>query len=211
LFRFKPKKTETQSVLVVFRFVSRNQRIFFRFVSVFRNSIETNQKNLQKMLSFGVSSKQLIFFRFKPKQTENQSVSVVFRCVRKPKKIWGVCFGVSDRYRNNRNQQNLWFGELKRFIFKQICCCFGWSFFVSVVLKHRNSLFQYESETTETNVLFRIVLKLVSVVSIQNYSSFGGHPLCICLVTVRRKGPRRGSSLPPGINSCHIFPSARGG
>ncbi len=35
--------------------------------------------------------------------------------------------------------------------------------FVSVQSKHRNSLFRYRSETTETNVLFRIVPKLVSV------------------------------------------------
>jgi hypothetical protein len=44
--------------------------------------------------------------------------------------------------------------------------------FVSVQSKHRNSLFRYRSETTETNVLFRIVPKLVlvpvSVVSNRN-------------------------------------------
>ncbi len=35
--------------------------------------------------------------------------------------------------------------------------------FVSVQSKHRNSLFRYRNETTGTNVLFRIVPKLVSV------------------------------------------------
>jgi hypothetical protein len=35
--------------------------------------------------------------------------------------------------------------------------------FVSVQSKHRNSLFRYRSETTETNVLFWIVPKLVLV------------------------------------------------
>jgi hypothetical protein len=35
--------------------------------------------------------------------------------------------------------------------------------FVSVQSKHRNSLFRYRSKTTETNVLFRIVPKLVLV------------------------------------------------
>jgi hypothetical protein len=44
---------------------------------------------------------------------------------------------------------------------------------VSVQSKHRNSLFRYRSETTETKVLFRIVPKLVSVlvsvVSKRNY------------------------------------------
>jgi hypothetical protein len=44
---------------------------------------------------------------------------------------------------------------------------------VSVQPKHRNSLFRYRSETTETKVLFRIVPRLVSVlvsvVSNRNY------------------------------------------
>jgi hypothetical protein len=93
-FRFEPKQTETQTVSVVFRFVSRNQKTFFRFVPVrfgvsdqYRNNqnkqtfVETNQKNLQKTFSFRGSSKQLNFSRFEPKQTETQSVSVIFRFV----------------------------------------------------------------------------------------------------------------------------------
>ncbi len=44
-FLFEPKQTETHSVSVVFRFVSRNQKTFFRFVSVFRTSIETTETN----------------------------------------------------------------------------------------------------------------------------------------------------------------------
>ncbi len=52
--------------------------------------------------------------------------------------------------------------------------------FVMVQSKHQNSLFRYRSETTETNVLFQIVPKLVSVqVSVAlnwNYS-FEGHPM----------------------------------
>jgi hypothetical protein len=48
--------------------------------------------------------------------------------------------------------------------------------FVSVQLKHRKSLFQYRSETTETNVLFRIVPKLVSVPVSVPLTSFEGHP-----------------------------------
>ncbi len=40
--------------------------------------------------------------------------------------------------------------------------------FVSVQSKHRNSLFRYRTETTETNVLFRIVPNLISVVSNRN-------------------------------------------
>ncbi len=56
-------------------------------------------------------------------------------------------------------------------ITKYVCSlsnCLGCSSVCSVQLKHRNSLFQYRSETIETNILFRIVLKLVSVVSNRN-------------------------------------------
>jgi hypothetical protein len=44
-----------------------------------------------------------------------------------------------------------------------ILVCFGLFQLVSVKSKHRNSLFRNRSETTEINVLFRIVPKLVSV------------------------------------------------
>ncbi len=54
----------------------------------------------------GVLETTKFFFRFKPKQTKTQSVSVVFRFVsRNQKTFFSVCFGVSDRYRNNRNKQ----------------------------------------------------------------------------------------------------------
>jgi hypothetical protein len=128
-FRFVPKQTEIQSVSVVFRFVSRNQKQFFRFfrfVSVcfgvsdrYRNKrnkqnfVETNrskQKNLQKTFSIRWSWKLLIFFL----SSNRNSIcfgwfSVCFFA--KPKRFFSVCFGVSDRYRNNRNKQNLWYRE----------------------------------------------------------------------------------------------------
>jgi hypothetical protein len=47
--------------------------------------------------------------------------------------------------------------------FMSFSVCFGSFFIVSVQSKHRNTLFRYRIETTETNVLFRIVSKLVSV------------------------------------------------
>ncbi len=60
-FRFRPKQTKTQSVLVVFRFVSQNQKTFFSVCFGFsdryqnnrnkQNFVETNRKNLQKLFS----------------------------------------------------------------------------------------------------------------------------------------------------------------
>ncbi len=87
-FRFEPKRTETQSVSVVFRFVSRNKINFFpvcfgvsvRYQSN-RNKPKQTEKISKKQISIRVSSKQLTFFRFEPKQTETQPVSVVFRFV----------------------------------------------------------------------------------------------------------------------------------
>ncbi len=115
----------------------------FRFVSVFQAGIETtetnrifskqtetNQKKLQKMFSIRWSSKSLIFFlgsnRNKPKLNLFRLFLVCFFA--KPKIFFSVCFNVLDRYRNNRNKQNFWSGELKRLIFLKNCCCFGWSF-----------------------------------------------------------------------------------
>jgi hypothetical protein len=106
---------------------------FFRFVSVFRTGIETTktnrifskqtEKNLQKTFSNRGSSKSLIFFlgsnRNKPKLNLfwmffgllfHETQQKIFRFV-------SVYFDVSERYRNNQNKQNLWYGELKRLIF----------------------------------------------------------------------------------------------
>jgi hypothetical protein len=54
-----------------------------------------------------VSSKQTNkSFRFEPKQTETQSVSVLFWFVSRNQQLFfSVCFGVSDPFRNNRNKQ----------------------------------------------------------------------------------------------------------
>ncbi len=104
----------------------------FRFDSVFRTCIETtetnrtlskqtetNQKNLRNTFSIRGSSKQLIFFlglnRNKPKLNLFWLFFGMF--FRQAPKFFSVCFGVSDQYRNNRNKQNLWYGELKRLIF----------------------------------------------------------------------------------------------
>ncbi len=122
-FRFEPKQTETRSVSVVFRFVSRIKKFFSVCLGLFRcfgpvcKQLKQTEKT-SKMLSIRVPSKQLLFFWFEPKKTETQSVSVVFQFIfSRNKKNFSVCFGVSDRYRNNRNKQNSWYGEFKRFIF----------------------------------------------------------------------------------------------
>jgi hypothetical protein len=94
---------------------------------VFQTGIETNrtlskqtEKISKKLSLLGRPRSSYIFFsRFEPTQTETQSVSVVFQFVflRNQKKMFLVCFGVSERYRNNQNKQNLWYEELKRLIF----------------------------------------------------------------------------------------------
>jgi hypothetical protein len=63
----------------------------------------------------GVLKTVNFFSRFEPKQTETQSVSVVFRFAFSghPTKIFqfvSVCFDVLDQYWNKRNKQNLWYG-----------------------------------------------------------------------------------------------------
>jgi hypothetical protein len=54
-----------------------------------------------------VSSKQSIFFSV-PTETNRNSIcfGCFSVCFTKPKNIFSVCFGVLDRYRNNRNKQN---------------------------------------------------------------------------------------------------------
>jgi hypothetical protein len=129
-------------------------------------------KKISKKLYFGCPLNNYFFFG----SNQNKPKLNLFRlffgvCGSQKRNLGGLfrCFGLVSK-QTKPTKLMVW--GIKRFIFKQICCCFSWPFFVSVVLKHRNSLFQYESETTETNVLFRIVLKLVSVpvlvVSIRN-------------------------------------------
>jgi hypothetical protein len=119
-------------------------------------------------------------FRFEPKQTEQDLFRLVF-CM----------------FRFNRNFETLFFGmeakQLKQTVSKQtnkpkqtetnrnnpklsekipkyaLCQTVLVDFlFVLVQSKHQHSLHRYRSETTETNVLFRMVPKLVSVVSNRN-------------------------------------------
>ncbi len=85
-FRFEPKQAKTQSVSVVFRFVSRNpKKIFPVCFSLFRTGIETiktnriflkqtetkNPKNFQKTFSIRGSWKPLIFFSVQTETNRN--------------------------------------------------------------------------------------------------------------------------------------------
>jgi hypothetical protein len=134
-FQFKPKQTETQSVPVVFRFVSPNKKTYFFGlfrcfgpVSKQRNKqkfLETNRKKLQKIF--------LYYGDFKTVNFKSNRNSICFGCFSvcffaKPQHFFFGLFRCSDQYRNNRNKQNLWYGELIRLIFYRFCCCFGWSF-----------------------------------------------------------------------------------
>ncbi len=80
---------------------------------------------------------------------------------------------ISDPGSKNSNKRERWKrGGGNTFLKEYFSYCFHFSLFrfvsvdlliVSVQSKHRNSLFRYRSETTETNVLFRIGPKPVSV------------------------------------------------
>jgi hypothetical protein len=121
----------------------------FRFVSVFRTSIETtetNRINLQTKLSIRVSSKQLTFFSVR---TETKRTSICFGCFsvcffRETKQKY-FCFvsvfrtGIETietiRTYGMGNETGLYFNKFPVVSIGLL--------FVSVVSKHRNSLFRY--------------------------------------------------------------------
>jgi hypothetical protein len=117
-FRLESKWTEAQSVSVV----SRNQTniflVCFSVLDRYRNNRNKPKKSPKNKSLFGCPRNNYFF----SVQTETNRNSTCFGCFSvcffaKPKRIFFVCFGVSDQYRNNRNKQNLWYGEIKRFIF----------------------------------------------------------------------------------------------
>ncbi len=115
-------------------------------------------------------------FRFEAKQTETQSVLVVFLFVsRNPKTFFSICFGVTDRYRNNRNKPKL----NMLWLFFGLLFCETPKMFFRFVLMFRTGI-----ELTETNTTYgmgnekswyfnkfaavSVGLLFVSVVSIRN-------------------------------------------
>jgi hypothetical protein len=68
-------------------------------------------------------------------------------------------------------------------LFRLVFCLFRFN------RNNRNSLFRYRSETTETNVLFRIVPKLVSVpVSVVSLKIVSKDTLVRCLLNGSKEG-----------------------
>jgi hypothetical protein len=66
-----------------------------------------------------MSLKLLIFFRFKPKQTETQSVSVVFRCVRKPKNFLRLVSVFRTGIKTTKTKKTYGKGNLKGVYFNK--------------------------------------------------------------------------------------------
>jgi hypothetical protein len=102
------------------------------------------------MLSIKLFRLVFYFFRF------NRNVKV--RCfgieLKQPKQT------VLTQTETNRNNTKFYEKIPKYALYQTVSVGF---LFVSVQSKHRNSLFRYRSKTTETNILFRIVPKLVLV------------------------------------------------
>ncbi len=98
---------------------------------------------------------ETLCFSIEAKQPKHQNK--LFR--NKPKKLEK---NRKNREKNRKNRKNHKFSVKKgKFApYQAISVCL---LFVSVQSKHRNSLFRYRSETTETYVVFRIVPKQVSV------------------------------------------------
>ncbi len=117
----------------------------------------------------------IFLFRFEPKQIKIPSVLVFFA---KLKKTFLVCFSVFwNRFETNQNKisgfetNRKWrlihFYVMDMDMYMAIVLLFQFVFKdpwgVLITSKHWNKLLLYLSITTETNVLFRIVSKLVSV------------------------------------------------
>jgi hypothetical protein len=130
-FWFEPKRTESQSVSVVFWFVSRNQINFFSVcfgVSVRyrnnRNKPEQTEKISKKQNYITVSSKQLILFSVRTKTNRNSTCFGCFSFLffsRNQTNFFSVCFGVFCLFRLFRNTETLCF-DIKAKQPKQTSC-----------------------------------------------------------------------------------------
>jgi len=115
-----------------------------------------------------VSSKQTKKFRFEPKQDLFRFCFSLFRETKNKKfrfvSVFRTYIETTETHRTvfETNRNNPKFSEkIPKHALSQTVSV--GLLFVLVQSKHRNSLFRYRTETTETNVSFRIVPKLVSV------------------------------------------------
>ncbi len=157
-FGLNRNKPQLNLFQLVFRFVLRNLKKIYRFVWVFRIDIETAETNRTFLKQTQKISKKPSLLQFPQNNyffsvwTETQFVSVVFRFVfcEANKKNFSVCFSDLDQYQNNRNKQTYGIRNLKDLYFNKFAVVLVGLLFVSVVSKHRNSLFWlfwYKSET----------------------------------------------------------------
>jgi hypothetical protein len=126
-FQFKPKQTETQSVPVVFRFVSRNKKTFFfglfwcfgpvskqrnkqNFLETNLNKPKQTEKNSKKSFSITGTSKPLIFF------LGSNRNSICFGCFSvcffaKPQHFFFGLFRCSDQYETTETNRTYGMGN----------------------------------------------------------------------------------------------------
>jgi hypothetical protein len=142
-----------------------------------RNKPKKSPKNIYPTNLYWGVLETINFFWVRTETNRNSTCLILFRFVfsQNQAKFFLFCFGVSDQYRNNQNKQNLWYGELKRFIFEQISCCFSWSFVcfgcfetpkLPVLILKRNNrnkhLVSYSAETSSGSSFGCFDTKLVS-------------------------------------------------
>ena len=116
----------------------------FRFVSVDLLFVSVQSKHRNSL------------FRYRSKTTETPKQTVSKQTEKTEKKTEKT----EKKTEKSEKTINFLYKIAKYAPYQTVSVCL---LFVSVQSKHRNSLFRYRSETTETNVLFRIVPKQVSV------------------------------------------------
>ncbi len=162
-YRNKPKQDLFR---VCFGLFCETKNKKFRFVSVFQTYIETTKTNRTVLLQ---TETTLNFLKNSPKYSLSNCLvgsSVCFGSIETSK----LSVSVTNRNKLFRNKPKKTKKTRKTLNFLKKLAKYApyqtvsvGLLFVLVQSKHRNSLFRYRSETTETNVPFRIVPKLVSV------------------------------------------------
>ncbi len=201
LNRNKPKVNLFWLFFGLFR---ETKKHLFRFVSVFWTGIETTETNrtLSKQTKNIVKKHSLLggarncwsLFLGSTRNKPKLNLFWLFFSLSFPetKNFFWVYFGVSDRYRNNWNKQNLWYGELKRLIFNKFFAVSVGLLFVSVfetpklsvsILKRNNRNKRLVSDRAETSLgssFGCFDTKLVSEDTLFTHDCIPAHILCTC-------------------------------